>query len=69
MEHTALKCYGPATSCKGKNFYRNYGRELKNGRGLSEVDLECAPSEWDISFVKKKNIFFRLFRKIKNCFR
>lgn len=33
------KKYGYATSPNGRRFIRNYGRELKNGNGLSLTDL------------------------------
>lgn len=34
-----FKCYGPVKSKKGYIFWRNYNRELKNGKGKSSFDL------------------------------
>jgi hypothetical protein len=31
--------YGKVRLQNGREIFRNYGRELKNGKGLSEVDL------------------------------
>lgn len=36
---SALRCYGRVRLPSGRVAWRNYGRELKNGRGLSFVDV------------------------------
>lgn len=33
------KVYGPVHLKSGRKIYRNYGRELKNGKGIALVDL------------------------------
>jgi len=58
-----LKTYGRITR-NGKRYYRNYKRELKNGKGLSQLDIMflCIERTKD---VISKNLLNNSFRGLK----
>lgn len=54
-----LNCYGLVRKKDGKVFWRNYHRELKNGAGLSFIDLIRAQTQRasnEIKEILKKEI-------------